>query len=139
MAGISNIPEPAGGGLFSSLKAVFSTLLESGKTRLELFANELQEEKLRLVDLALLMLCTAFCLSAALLTAVLFLTALFWESRVVVLGMFTIAFTLAGLVFLFRMKRALFRPRGIFETTLAELREDIRQLNAAVGQDADPE
>ncbi|MDR2507677.1 MAG: phage holin family protein [Candidatus Accumulibacter sp.] len=139
MAGLSNIPDPVGGGLFSSLKAVFSTLLESGKTRLELFANELQEEKLRLADLALLMLCMAFCLSAALLTAVLFLTALFWESRVVVLGMFSVAFTLAGFVFLFRMKRALSRPHGIFETTLAELREDIRQLNAAAGQDADPE
>ncbi|MDR1162452.1 MAG: phage holin family protein [Candidatus Accumulibacter sp.] len=132
-------PKPAGRGLFSSLKAAVSVLLESAGTRFELLANEIQEEKLRCVNQAMLALGAAFCLGAALLIAVFFLTALFWESRVVLLGVLAAVFATGGGVLAVLFKRALSRRRGIFEASLAELREDIRQLKEAGRPNGDAE
>ncbi|MDR1275775.1 MAG: phage holin family protein [Candidatus Accumulibacter sp.] len=132
-------PNPSGRGLFSSLKNVVSVLLESAGTRFELLANEIQEEKLRCVNLAMLALGAAFCLGAALLIAVFFLTALFWESRVALLGVLAAVFATVGGVLAVLLRRALSRRQGIFEASLAELREDIRQLKEATRPNGDAE
>ena len=72
--------------MFAALKNIAATLLASGKTRLELFANELEEEKLRAFQMLVMALGMVFCLGAGMLILILFLTVLFWESRVLVLG-----------------------------------------------------
>lgn len=74
------------GSLFAALKNLAATLLASGKTRLELLGNELEEEKLRAIQLLLLAIGLTFCLSIGLLALILFLTAAFWESRVLIRG-----------------------------------------------------
>lgn len=132
---MNDFTEAGGGGLFVALKRIAALLLSSGKTRLELLANEIEEEKLRALQLLLIALCVAFFLCAGTLTAILFLTALFWESRLVVLGLSCAGFMLLGLFFLQRFKQAWQRPDRMFAASLAELQEDLRQLKAAVGHE----
>lgn len=127
------------GGLFAALKNISATLLASGRTRLELLANEIEEEKLRAVHTLLMLFGTVFALGAGLIVLILFLTALFWESRVVVLGM-SCGFLLAlGVFFLLGLRRAMHRPDRMFAASIAELEEDLRHLKAALGHDAPAE
>lgn len=129
------IPGGGGGGLFSALKNICATLLDTGKTRLELLANEFEEEKLRAARLILVALGMAFFLSAGTLIVVLFLTALFWDDRLVVLGASGAFFLLLGFVLFGLFKRLLQRPEKAFAASIAELQEDLRQLKAVMGKD----
>ncbi|MEI7612522.1 MAG: phage holin family protein [Betaproteobacteria bacterium] len=130
-----DIPGGESGGLFAALKNVSTILLASGKTRLELLANELEEQKLRAAQLLLAILALAFCLCAGTLIAVLFLTALFWDDRLVVLGAAGILFLGLGGVFFGLLKRLLHPPEKMFAASIAELQEDLRQLKATLGRD----
>ena len=60
----------ANSGLFAALKGIAATLLVSGKTRLELLGNEIEEEKLRAIHLLLLAQSMAFCLAVGVLLGV---------------------------------------------------------------------
>lgn len=130
-----NIPGGEGGGLFTALKNVCAILLATGKTRLELLSNEFEEEKLRAAHLLLVILALAFCLCAGTLIAVLFLTALFWDDRLVVLGASGLLFLVLGGVFVGLFKRLVQRPEKMFAASIAELQEDLRQLKATLGRD----
>ena len=121
------------GGLFAALKNVAVTLLASGKTRLELLGNELEEQKLHVIRLFLLFQGLVLCLGVTVLLVVALITAVFWDSRVLVLGVFVgIFFVLCG-VFYAMVRRAMQRPEKIFSASVAELEEDLRQLKAAAG------
>ena len=121
------------GGLFAALKSVAATLLASGKTRLELLGNELEEQKLHVIRLFLLFQGLVLCLGVTVLLVVALITAVFWDSRVLVLGVFVgIFFVLCG-VFYAMVRRAMQRPEKIFSASIAELEEDLRQLKAAAG------
>ena len=121
------------GGLFAALKNVAGTLLASGKTRLELLGNELEEQKLYVIRLFLLFQGLVLCLGVTVLLVVALITAVFWDSRVLVLGVFVgIFFVLCG-VFYAMVRRAMQRPEKIFSASIAELEEDLRQLKAAAG------
>ena len=96
--------------------------MSAGKTRLELLGNEIEEEKLRAINLLLTALGMVFCLSAAgTLIAVFFLSALFWESRLFVLGAAAGFFLVLGLVFFALFKRATQRPEKMFAASIAEI------------------
>ena len=123
------------GGLFSALRNISATLLASGKTRLELLGNEIEEEKLRLVELFLMAQGMAFCLGVGTLIAIFFFTAMFWESRLLVLGLAAGFFLVLGAVFYTRFKRATQRSDRVFAASIAELQEDLRQLKAAAGHE----
>ena len=127
------------GGLFAALKRIAATLLASGQTRLELLANEFEEEKLRAVQMLVMAVGAAFCLGAGVLVLILFLAVLFWESKVLVLGTSCFVLLLLGAGFVAAFRRAAQRPEKMFAASLAELQGDLRQLKAAVGQDAQSE
>lgn len=126
------------GSLFAALKNLAATLLASGKTRLELLGNELEEEKLRAIQLLLLAIGLTFCLSIGLLALILFLTAAFWESRVLILGISCAVLLIASAGLALGLKRAAQRPRRMFDASLSELEEDIRQLKASMERDDAP-
>ena len=120
--------QPASG-LMASLRRLAANASVILGTRLELLANELEEEKLRLARLFLLgALATLFASLAVLLLTVL-LVVLFWDShRELVLG------SLAGLfaVLAFFTARAL-RDEAragsrLFSASLVELRKDRQRL-----------
>jgi len=129
----------ANSGLFAALKGIAATLLAAGKTRVELFSNEIEEEKLRAIHLLLMAQGMAFCFAVGVLLAVGLLCALLWDSRLLILG-FSCAFFLAlGGLFYAMFKRSTQRPERIFAASIAELQQDLRELRAAVGHESTAE
>jgi uncharacterized membrane protein YqjE len=128
---MSNNQSGEGFGLFSSLKNIAATLLSSGATRLELLANEIEEEKLHVVRLVLMAQGVVFCFGVGSLLSVVLFTALFWENRLLVLGLSVGLFLVLGVVFLVLFKRSTHRPERVFDASIAELQEDLRQLKVA--------
>ena len=122
-------------GLFAALKNIAATLLAGGKTRLELLGNEIEEEKLRAMQLILMAQGMVFCFGVGSLLAIALLTVLFWDSRLLVLAASAAFFLGFGGFFYSRFKRATHRPEHIFAASIAELQEDLRQLKAGVGHE----
>lgn len=123
------------GGLLSALKNIAATLLASGRTRLELLSNEIEEGKLRAIQLGMLAGGALFCFAIGIVLVVALLVALFWDQRLVVLGIFSAVFLVLGGYFLARLKQASHRPDRIFAASLAELEEDLRQLKSMAGHE----
>ena len=122
-------------GLFAALKNIAATLLASGKTRLELLGNEIEEEKLRAIQLLLMAQAMVFCFGVGAVLAVALLTALFWDSRFLLLGASVAFFLILGGIFYMAFKRATHRPERVFSASIAELQEDIRELKAALAHE----
>ena len=124
--------------LFNALRSIAATLLSSGKTRLELIGNELAEEKIRFVRLLIFALAMVFCFAFGALVAVAGVTALFWEYRVLVLGIFLVLFVVLGFVFYNAFRQAAHRTEHVFADSIAELQEDINQLRTLAGYEPPP-
>lgn len=125
-----------GGGLFASLKGGAATLLASGKTRLELLGNEIEEEKLRAAHLLLMAQGMMFCFGVGVVLAAALLATMFWDNRLLVLGVLSLLFLALGGVFYTLFKRSTSRPERVFAASIAELQEDLRQLRAAVSHES---
>ena len=123
-------------GLFAATKGIAATILAGGKTRLELLGNEIEVEKLRAMQLILMAQGMVFCFGVGTLLVVALFTALFWDSRLLVLGASATLFLVFGGVFYTLFKRATHRPEHIFAASIAELQEDLRQLKAAIGHES---
>lgn len=125
-----------GVGLFAAMKNIAATLLAGGRTRLELLGNEIEEEKLRAMQLILMAQGMVFCFGVGTLLVVALLGVFFWDSRVLVLGGSALLFLVLGGIFYARFNRATRRPEHIFAASIAELQEDLRQLKAAAGHES---
>ena len=69
------------GGLLGSLKNLASTLVAVGETRLQLLANELHAEKLRLARLGLFAAAAVFFLALGIIRLTLLAIVVFWDSH----------------------------------------------------------
>lgn len=128
-----NVPS---GGLFASLRGLVTTGVATVRTRLELLATELQEEKARLVGLVVYGAVAAIFLSVGLIFLAVFLTVLLWDShRLLVLGMFTMLFLVGGTVAFITARRHANTPSGLFSASLAELARDQEAAAGNVGGD----
>ena len=115
-------------GLFAALKNLLATLLAIGKTRAELLVTEIEEEKYRLMSLWAKAI-GASCLFALGLIMLVFCIALaFWEQRVLVFGLFSVAFILGGFILVGSLRRQAAQPTKLFRSSLAELETDMTQL-----------
>lgn len=113
------------GGLFVSLRGLVATGVATVKTRLELLATELQEEKARLIGLLVYGAVATVFLSVGLIFLAVFMTVLLWDShRLLVLGMFTMLFLVGGTAALIVARRHANTPSGLFSASLAELARD---------------
>jgi len=116
-------------GLMESLKRLVSTLISIVSTRLELLANELQEERLRLTQALLYAIYAIFFFSMGLLLLTIFIVVLFWdEHRLAVLGMLTILFFTLGTLTVILLRKNLRSGSKLFSASLAELAKDREQL-----------
>jgi len=122
-------------GLFAALKRIVATLLASGRTRLELLGNEIEEEKQRAVHLLVMAQGMVICLAIGMVFTVFFLTAVFWEYRAFVLGMAAALFLVFGAVFYAAFNRATQRRERMFAASIAEFEEDLRHLRTATGHE----
>lgn len=118
-------------GLLGSIRQLASTLTSIVSTRLELLANELQEERLRLTQMLLYAWFALFCFGMGMLLLTAFIVVLFWDDhRLAAIGALgTVFFALAALMaWLLRGKS---RARsGLFSASLAELAKDREYLDA---------
>jgi uncharacterized membrane protein YqjE len=118
-------------GLMESLKRLVSTLTSIVSTRLELLANELQEERLRLTQMFLYSLFALFCFGMGMLLLTVFIVVLFWDDhRLAVLGSLCALFFMLGtLMAMLLRNKAHSRPK-LFSASIAELAKDREQLGA---------
>jgi len=124
--------EPESGhGLFASLRQLLGTAVEIANVRLALLSTEIEQEKLRLLDVVLMVGLALILLTVGVLLLSAFVVLLFWDSYpLVVLGALT-ALYLAGGVWMMRRARQRFRsPGGPFGISVAELERDRAGLEA---------
>lgn len=116
-------------GLIGSTKRFARTLLAALRTRLDLFANEVEEERLHLRELALLLVAFAFAVAMFLVLAVAFVVVLLWDThRLLALGAFAGLFLAAALAALAGLRSHFAHRPKIFAATIAELAKDIERL-----------
>lgn len=124
------MPETSSG-LMGSVKRLLSTLTSIVSTRLELLANELQQERLRLTQMLLFALCALFFFGLGVLLLTLFIVVLYWDDHrlAVVGGLSAVFFALGTLAAMLLRNKAQAGSR-LFSDSLAELAKDREQLRA---------
>ncbi len=114
-----------------SVKRLLSTLTAIVATRLELLANELQEERLRLTQMLLFILFALFCFGMGILLLTVFVVVLFWdEHRLAVTGILGMFFIAIGVLLALLLRRKAQEKTRLFSASLAELAKDMEQLDA---------
>ena len=119
------------GGLFSSLKNLAATLTAVAQTRLQLLANELHAESLRLLRVGLFALTAVFLIALGVVMLTLLVVVLCWDSnRLLAIGGLAALYLVAGIAAgVAALRRATERSR-LFEASLKELARDREQLTS---------
>jgi uncharacterized membrane protein YqjE len=125
---------PEGGtsaGLLGSVRTLATTLVAALQTRVELLATEVEEERIRLTRLWLLVTVALFLFVLSVLMATLFVVVLFWDThRLGAIGVLFLLFVLGGCTLAwYARKEALAKPR-LFSATLTELAKDRERLTS---------
>lgn len=116
-------------GLMESLKRLVGTSLAIFQTRLDLFSNEIEEERVRVAQMLLYGSVALFLFGLAIMLLTVFVVVLFWDSyRLAVLGGFTALFFVAGLLVWNALHRLASEKSKLFSVSLAELADDRDQL-----------
>ena len=118
-------PVGVAGNLLRALQNLGGSFLSIAQTRLELLSTEIEEEWLRLAGFALLALAAFFCVGVAIVLAVVFIVAAFWDSyRLSAIVALAAAFVVIAVV-LWRVlvMRYAAKPQ-LFAASLKELRKD---------------
>jgi uncharacterized membrane protein YqjE len=119
----SSTPDPAG--FLNSLRTLGDGLLATVQERLELFGVELQEEKLRLIQIFIWISAAIFTGMMAVTFGSIAIVYLFWESaRMAVLLGLTALYSGALVVIVLAFRRYLARQPHPFDATLGELGKD---------------
>jgi uncharacterized membrane protein YqjE len=119
----------AGKGLFESLSSFAATLVALAHTRLDLLSTDLEEERVHVFSLLVLVLTTLFCIGVGVVLATILLVAAFWDThRLLVLGLLAGFFLAVGLAAgAVALHKARTKPR-LFAASLSELYKDRQQL-----------
>lgn len=121
--------QEAGSGLMGSIRRLASSLVAIVSTRLELLANELQEERLRLTQMLFFALFSLFCFGMGLLLLTVFIVVLFWDDhRLAVLGVSSLVFFVAGVAMAMMLRAKAQSGSRLFSSSLAELGKDRQSL-----------
>jgi len=116
-------------GLLDSLRNLARTFLAIVQTRIEIFASEIDEERTRLAQIAVLAAFAAFCLGLAVILLVFFLVVLFWDTdRLLAIGALAGVFAVGGIAACLALRAAVSQRPKFLSATLAELRKDRTKL-----------
>jgi len=127
---------PTQPGLLGAARAVAACLVDIGQTRLQLASTELEEERLRLVELLLWAIGALFFLGIGLVLAALLVVLVFWDGpRLLAMALVTVAFLALGVGLAMALRRKARAKPPLLATTLAELRRD---RDALLGARAEP-
>jgi uncharacterized membrane protein YqjE len=127
MAAEAGAPRPSG--LVGSVARLGRTALALLRTRLEILATEIEEERIHFAQLALAIAAIAFCVQMAILLFVVLMVVLLWDShRLFTVAVFSAGFLVLGIgLALWLRHRLKTRPR-MFASTLGELVKDEDRL-----------
>ncbi|QEI05221.1 hypothetical protein FXN63_04750 [Pigmentiphaga aceris] len=119
--------------LSGSLRALGATVIGILRTRLELLAVELAEEKNRLLTILLWALGGLLALAMGILMLSLLVVAAFWDTpnRLTALGVVAALYFLTGVGALLFVRKKVADAPFTFDETLAELERDRQALGAA--------
>jgi len=119
----------ARGGLLQSIKHLAQTLLGAAQTRLEIFATEIEEERVRLEQMLLYALAAAFCLAMGIVLCVAFVVVYYWDThRLAAVGSLAAGFLGTGALLGWMLRNmAKARPKP-FAITRGELAKDRAML-----------
>jgi len=123
--------------LVGSLRSLAATSVGILKTRLELVAIELAEEKSRLMGLLILALAGLLCLAIGLLMFSFLIVVAFWDTdhRLLSIVLVGLVYLMLGIGMLLAVRKKAIDAPIAFEETLAELERD-RELLAGDDPDA---
>lgn len=119
--------------MFASLRGLLATALALLQTRFELLSTELEEEKLRLLGLLAYGAAAFFLINAGIVFLAIFLTLLWWENRLLVIGGCMAVFLSCGSAALFLARRQIQGGSRLFAASLAELKQDREALQGKSG------
>ncbi|WP_420226858.1 phage holin family protein [Pigmentiphaga litoralis] len=124
--------------LVGSLRSLAATSVGILKTRLELVAIELAEEKTRLMGLLILALAGLLCLAIGLLMFSFLVVVAFWDTdhRLLSIVLVGLVYLLLGIGMLFAVRKKAIDAPIAFEETLAELERDRELLAGDAPDDA---
>jgi uncharacterized membrane protein YqjE len=97
-------------------------------TRLDLASAELEEVAAHAARLVLVSLAALLCISTAFFFAMFFFLALFWDNRVLVLGIIFGIYFVASVIFILIARHLILNRPKFLAQTLAELRRDVEGL-----------
>jgi uncharacterized membrane protein YqjE len=119
-------------GFSQQIKAAIAILSAALHTRLEIFVTEIEEERERLKQTAMLFLLVVFGASLGFILLNIFLVALFWD-RGWIAAIGVLAFLYLGIAVFaaLRLRSAILQRPGLFPATLAELGKDCDQLRTS--------
>lgn len=119
----------AGAGIVQSLRNLAATLVALLRTRAELLATELEEERIRLLQLLFWAAGALFFLGVGMLLLVLLLVAVFWEShRIAAILVLAVFFLAAGIGMVIAVRDRMYARTRLFAASLDELAKDKDQL-----------
>lgn len=112
-------------GLLGSVKRLLSSGVSVISTRLELLANEWEEERLRLAQMLLFSMAALFFLATGTLLLIALVVMIFWdEHRLAAVGILSLLFLLAGGGMVVLVNGLLTRGTKLFSASLEELSRD---------------
>jgi uncharacterized membrane protein YqjE len=118
-------PTETEGGLFASLRRMLDAALALVQNRFEVFTVELQEEKIRLVDLLLRAVVVVVLAFMTLIAATALVVVWFWDSSpVAALAIVTLLYGLTAAGVGYSLKQRLQKGPPPFAGTLAEFKKD---------------
>lgn len=117
--------------MLASLKNIAVTLAVMLQTRLELIGNELQVQKLLVARQLGLGLALVFCIGLTVPLAVALAVAIWWEQRVLVLGISCGLGVLGALWCYAALRRSLHVTEAMFAASLSALKDDLALLKSA--------
>lgn len=118
-------------GVIGSLRGLAATAVGVARTRLQLLANELEEQRIRALEMVVLGAVALFCGAMALLLITAFIVIALWDQhRLWALGGLTVLYGVGCIAALSVLKgRASGRPKA-FSASLAELARDEEALRS---------
>lgn len=115
----------AGAGIVQSLRNLAATLVAILRTRFELVATELEEERIRLLQLLFWAAGALFFFGVGILLVVFLLVAVFWDSyRIAAIVALAVIFLAAGIGMAFGVRRLMHARPKLFSASLDELAKD---------------
>jgi uncharacterized membrane protein YqjE len=118
------------GGLLDSIKKLAATLAAVVQTRLQLFANEIHGEGLRLAQMLLLGVAAIFFLACGVLLLTFLVIVIYWDTnRLLAIGGFAVLYLAIGTGLALSARGRAAAGTRLFEASLGELKKDHDRLS----------